>query len=57
MKDLQVKVFLTGSSDRPVFERIVSLSHSTVVPYSQLEDSLRFMFGLKCVVSFNIQLV
>lgn len=54
MKDLQVRVYLSSQADRPVFERILSLSNSVSVPYSLLEESLRFMFGVKSVVCFNV---
>lgn len=57
MKDLQIKVFISPQAVRPVFERIVSVPHAMVVPFSVLEDSFRFLFGLKCLVSFNISVV
>ena len=57
MKDLQVKVFVSPQADRPVFERLVSIPHGMVIPFSSLEDSLRFLFGLKCVVQFSMSMV
>ena len=57
MVSLQIKVFLSSLADKPVFERILSLPSTVNVPYSQLESSLRFLFGLKCLVSFNVSMV
>lgn len=57
MKDLQIKVFLSPCADKHVFERIVSVPNGMVIPFSVLEDSLRFLFGLKCVVSFRLSVI
>lgn len=56
MKDLQIKVFLSPRADKHVFERIVSVPNGMVIPFSILEDSFRLLFGLKCLVQFNINL-
>ena len=57
MSDLQIQVFLTNeckNAGKKVFERIVNISDSVAVDFSGLVRILRFLFGQKAIVSFNI---
>lgn len=57
MADLQIQVFLTHecmSAGKRVFERIVSLNDSVAVDFGGIVKVLRFLFGQKAIVSFNI---
>lgn len=57
MAELQIQVFLTHecmSAGKRVFERIVSLNDSVAVDFSGVVRVLRFLFGQKAIVSFNI---
>lgn len=57
MTEVQVQVFLTHecmSAGKRVFERIVSLNDSVAVDFSGVVRVLRFLFGQKAIVSFNI---
>lgn len=57
MADLQIQVFLTHecmSAGRRVFERIVNINDSVAVDFSGVVRVLRFLFGQKAIVSFNI---
>lgn len=52
-KTLQVRVYASKDSRNPVFERIVDTDFNVSFCYHQVVDSLRFLFGRNCVVSFN----
>lgn len=57
MSDLQIQVFLTQeckNAGKKVFERIVNISDSVAVDFGGLVRILRFLFGQKAIVSFNI---
>lgn len=57
MSDLQIQVFLTHeckSAGKKVFERVVSISDSVAVDFGGVVRVLRFLFGQKAIVSFNI---
>lgn len=57
MSDLQIQVFLTHecmSAGKRVFERVVNISDSVAVDFSGIVRVLRFLFGQKAIVSFNI---
>lgn len=57
MSDLQIQVFLTHeckSAGKKIFERVVSLNDSVAVDFSGIVRVLRFLFGQKAIVSFNI---
>ncbi len=57
MSDLQIQVFLTHeckNAGKKVFERIVNISDSVAVDFSGIVRILRFLFGQKAIVSFNI---
>lgn len=40
---------------KPIFERIVYTDDSVCVNYSQHIDSLRFLFGRSCIVTFSCE--
>lgn len=57
MADVQIKVFLTHeckSAGKKIFERVVSMNDSVAVDFSGIVKVLRFLFGQKAIVSFNI---
>lgn len=57
MADLQIQVFLTHeckSAEKKIFERVVSMNDSVAVDFSGIVKVLRFLFGQKAIVSFNI---
>lgn len=57
MAEVQIKVFLTHecmSAGKKVFERVVSISDSVAVDFVGIVRVLRFLFGQKAIVSFNI---
>lgn len=57
MADLQIQVFLTHeckSAGKKIFERVVSINDSVAVDFSGVVRILRFLFGHKAIVSFNI---
>lgn len=57
MAELQIQVFLTHeckSAGKKIFERVVSTNDSVAVDFSGVVRVLRFLFGQKAIVSFNI---
>lgn len=57
MAELQIQVFLTHeckSAGKKIFERVVSMNDSVAVDFSGIVKVLRFLFGQKAIVSFNI---
>lgn len=40
---------------KPIFERQLYVDSNVVFPYSQVESSLRVLFGDSCVVGFTSQ--
>ena len=57
MTDLQIQVFLTHeckSAGKKIFERVVSINDSVAVDFGGVVRVLRFLFGQKAIVSFNI---
>lgn len=62
MKEILIVKVLrhTSRPDAPfktVFEREVNLDSSLVVPYIELKNSLRFMFGNTCIIEFSSHLI
>lgn len=56
MKQIQIQVFQnvdSRTSGRVLFERIVDINDSIKVPYEDLIDSLKFMFG-NVIVQFAV---
>ena len=56
MQTLRILVYLNDMSkqaDKPVFERILSLVDCVAIDYSRTLETLRFLFGEKCVVVFE----
>lgn len=51
---LQVRVFLSKSSDTAVFERLVSLSPDIVFDYQAVINGLHCLYGDKCVIDFKL---
>lgn len=57
MADLQIQVFLTHecmSAGKKIFERVVSMNDSVAIDFAGIVRNLRFLFGQKAIVSFNI---
>lgn len=57
MSDLQVQVFLSHEAKnegRKMFERIVNVSDSISVDFVCIIKALRFLYGSKAIVSFNL---
>lgn len=57
MADLQIQVFLSHeckNAGKKIFERVVSINDSVAVDFSGVVRVLRFLFGQKAIVSFNI---
>lgn len=57
MAELQIQVFLSReakATGKKVFERIVELHSSVSVDYENVVKVMRFLFGSKSIVSFNI---
>lgn len=57
MSSLQIQVFMNHdakSSGKRIFERVVEFSDAVSIDYSNIIKVLRFFFGQKSIVSFNI---
>ena len=57
MADMQIQVFLTHeckSARKKIFERVVLFSDSVAIDFADIVRDLRFLFGQKAIVSFNI---
>lgn len=57
MSSLQIQVFLNQdakAAGKRIFERVVEYSDAVSVDYSSIIKVLRFFFGTKSIVSFNI---
>ena len=57
MKQLQVQVFSSvdaRSSGKVLFERIVDVNDALDVPFNNLLESLKFMYGLSAVIQFSV---
>lgn len=57
MADVQIQVFLTHecmSAGKKIYERVVLISDSVAVNFVVIVRVLRFLFGQKAIVSFNI---
>ena len=55
--DLQVKVFLNESafrSDKCIFERVIAVTPTVVIPFQTLISDLKFLFGVQSCVTFNL---
>lgn len=53
MESLRIRVFLSDTSDKPLFERIVYPNASISVPYASLMADFKFLFGDKVIVEFS----
>lgn len=57
MNQLQVQVFMNEStmiSGKRLFERIVDVSDSFVIPFETIIKSLTFLFGGKVIINFKL---
>ena len=57
MSSLQIQVFLkhdAKAASKRLFERVVEFSDAISIDYSNIIKVLRFFFGPKSIVSFNI---
>lgn len=57
MSSLQIQVYLNHdakAAGKRLFERIVEFSDAVSIDYSSIIKVLRFFFGQKSIVSFNI---
>ena len=53
--NIQICVFSNVSAlnaNKRIFERIISLPFGVSVPYQQLVDDMKFLFGDTCIVTF-----
>lgn len=57
MSSLQIQVFMNHeakAAGKRLFERVVEFSDSVIIDYANIIKVLRFFFGQKSIVSFNI---
>lgn len=57
MSSLQIQVFLNHNAKaagKRLFERVVEFSDAVSIDYSSIIKVLRFFYGPKSIVSFNI---
>lgn len=57
MSNLQIQVYLNHeakAAGKRLFERVVEYSDSVSIDYANIIKVLRFFFGQKSIVSFNI---
>ena len=57
MSNLQIQVYLNHealAAGKRLFERVVEFSDSVSIDYANIIKVLRFFFGQKSIVSFNI---
>ena len=57
MSSLQIQVFSNHdakAAGKRLFERVVEVNGSLVIDYANIIKVLRFFFGQKSIVSFNI---
>lgn len=60
MTSLQVQVFANEKNlrdNRRLFERVVSVPDDSEILYTEIVKSLRFLFGERVIINFNISLV
>lgn len=58
MSQLQVQVFLNETAQangKRVFERIVDINEDVIVDYPQVIKTLRFLYGERVIINFNIK--
>lgn len=51
--NLRISVFMNTAAQKAVFIRDLYLSPVEVVPYTQISDALRYLFGTDCVIKFE----
>ena len=51
---MEIKVYLSLKSDKPVFVRQIITNDAVTVDYACLLRSMRILFGTECVVEFKI---
>ena len=51
---MEIKVFLSRSSEKPVFCRIIQTVDGLDIDYSLLLRSMRILYGNECLVEFKI---
>lgn len=57
MSNLQIQVYLNHeakAAGKRLFERVVEFSDAVSIDYANIIKVLRFFFGQKSIVSFNI---
>lgn len=54
---LQIRVFLSKSSDTPVFERILDCHQEVSFDFQVVLKAMRQLFGNKCIVDFKMELL
>lgn len=55
--NIRLQVFCNQTAfdnKKAVFERALSIPFGVQVPYQQLIDDMRFLFGENCIVQFRI---
>ena len=54
---LKLEVYLTPASNKPVLVRELWLHPDISVPFNKISETMRFLFGVQCVVVFNSSIV
>lgn len=60
MTSLQVQVFANEKNlrdNRRLFESVVSVPNDSAILYAEIAKSLRFLYGERVIINFNISLV
>lgn len=52
---IRVRVFMTKDSPKPILERLVCVDTAISVPFSSVVSSLRWLYGNKCLVKFEVE--
>lgn len=51
---MQIQVFLTSKSSKPVYERIIEVDDSLRFDYSCIVRSMKLLYGLECIIQFTV---
>lgn len=60
MTSFQVQIFANEKNlrdNRRLFERVVSVPDDSAILYAEIVKSLRFLYGERVIINFNISLV
>lgn len=51
---MEIQVFLTRGSEKPVYQRIVSQNTSVKADFQLLLEAMRILYGSQCMVVFKV---